>query len=81
MAEVYIKLTLWKNKGCGHRSSVTMLDGCLILNIIYQMFHIELPDKTKVWRKFGLGTCTVYIEDGRNSLVCTSNEKVKDVFK
>ena len=47
-------------------------------------FQIELPEKTKVWRKIsklGLGTYIWYIDVDRNRLVCTSVKKVKDVFK
>ena len=31
--------------------------------------------------KLGLGTYNSYVDDDRNSLVCTSEEKVKDVCK
>ena len=45
-------------------------------------FQIELSEKTKVLlniSKLGLATYNWYVDDDRNILVCTSEEKVKDV--
>ena len=46
-------------------------------------FQIELPEKNEGLAKYKLclGTYSWYVDDDRNSVVCTSEEKEKDVCK